>query len=82
MVLEGNYLLLDEDGWRDLHKLADYTLFIRADEDKLRDRLIDRKAASGNSMEKAAQFVDFSDMRNVRLCLNHSLKPDMELSFM
>lgn len=80
IVLEGNYLLLDEDGWRDLHNMADYTLFIRADEDMLRERLVSRKAASGNTLEKAAQFVDFSDMRNVRLCLNHSLKPDMELN--
>ena len=81
VVLEGNYLLLDEDGWRDLHKMADYTLFIRADEDMLRERLVNRKVASGNTVEDAMKFVDFSDMRNVRLCLNHSLKPDMELYF-
>ena len=34
---------------------------------------------SGNSREKAEQFVDFSDMRNVRLCLEHSKKADLEL---
>ncbi|MCR5556639.1 MAG: nucleoside/nucleotide kinase family protein [Butyrivibrio sp.] len=79
IVLEGNYLLLDADGWKDLHKMADYTLFITAKEDMLRERLVSRKAASGNTLEKAAEFVDFSDMKNVRLCLNHSLKPDMEL---
>ena len=79
VILEGNYLLLDEDGWRDLHKLADYTIFLRADEEILRQRLIDRKEASGNSREKAVEFVDFSDMRNVRLCLEHSLKADLEL---
>ena len=81
VVLEGNYLLLDEDGWRDLHKMADYTLFIRADEEMLRERLVSRKAASGNTIEKAEAFVDFSDMKNVRLCLENSLKPDMELYF-
>ncbi len=67
VVLEGNYLLLDEEGWKELHKMADYTIFLRADEDMLRNRLVDRKEASGNAREKAEEFVDFSDMRNVRL---------------
>lgn len=79
VILEGNYLLLDEEGWRDLHEMADYTIFIRAKEDCLRNRLIDRKEASGNSRKKAEEFVDFSDMRNVKVCLEHSLKPDLEL---
>ena len=60
-------------------EFADYTIFLRADKDMLRERLVDRKEASGNSREKAEEFVDFSDMRNVRLCLEHSLKADLEL---
>ncbi len=80
VILEGNYLLLDEDGWRDLHKLADYTIFINAEEDVLRQRLVDRKEASGNSRKKAEEFVDFSDMRNVHLCLDKSLKADLVLN--
>jgi pantothenate kinase len=79
IVLEGNYLLLDEDSWRELHNMADYTISIRADEEMLRSRLVDRKEASGNSREKAEEFVDFSDMRNVRLCLENSLRADLEL---
>ncbi len=79
VILEGNYLLLDEEGWRDIHKMADYTIFLRGDEEVLRKRLVDRKEASGNSRDKAEAFVDFSDMRNVRLCLNHSLPADLEL---
>ncbi len=79
LLLEGNYLLLDEDGWRDLSDMADYTISIRADEKMLRNRLIDRKAASGNSYIDAEKFVDYSDMRNVRLCLSKSQKADLEL---
>ncbi len=80
VLLEGNYLLLDEEGWRDLKEKADYTIFIKSDEEMLRRRLIDRKEASGNSREKAEAFVDYSDMRNVRLCLEHSMKADLVLS--
>ncbi len=79
VLLEGNYLLLDEDGWRELKGLADYTIALKADADMLRTRLVDRKEASGNPRGKAEAFVDFSDMRNVRLCLEHSMKADLEL---
>ena len=69
ILLEGNYLLLDEDGWRDLSKYADYTISVKAGADMLRDRLVERKIKSGASKEKAAEFVDYSDMYNVRICL-------------
>ena len=80
VLLEGNYLLLDEDGWRDISEYADYTISMKADPKMLRERLIDRKTASGNTREKAEKFVDFSDMANVRICLEHSKKADMELT--
>jgi pantothenate kinase len=80
VILEGNYLLLNEDGWRELRNYADYTIRIIANEDFLRSRLIDRKAKSGNTLEKATAFVDFSDMANVRICLNDSLDAHMTLS--
>ena len=79
ILLEGNYLLLDEDGWRDLSGYADYTISIKAEEDILRKRLVDRKIKSGASEEKAAKFVDYSDMYNVRICLEKTMKADLEL---
>lgn len=79
LLLEGNYLLLDEPGWNDLSDIADYTISITGDCDMLRQRLVDRKEKSGNSRDKAEKFVDFSDMRNVRTCLEHTKKADLEL---
>ena len=80
ILLEGNYLLLDEDGWRDLRSMADYTISIRADVDLLRRRLIDRRIRTGVDPEPAVRFVDFSDMPNVRLCLRETLPADLELA--
>ncbi|WP_029319137.1 nucleoside/nucleotide kinase family protein [Butyrivibrio sp. AE3004] len=80
VLLEGNYLLLDEDGWREIKDYADYTISIKADENMLRGRLIDRKIKSGNTRKAAERFVDFSDMTNVRLCLNKTIKADLELT--
>lgn len=79
VLLEGNYLLLDEDGWRDLSHYADYTISIRADETLLRGRLIDRRIKTGVEEAAAVRFVDFSDMPNVRLCLEKTAPADLQL---
>ena len=79
VILEGNYLLLDMDGWRGLRKYADYTAFIYRGEELLRDRLISRKMASGKSELAAEKFVDFSDMANVKLVLEKSTPADLNL---
>ena len=44
-----------------------------------RKRLIARRIASGVNQEASEKFVDFSDMANVRLCLEKTKKADLEL---
>lgn len=80
VLLEGNYLLLDEPGWRELRALADYTVKITADIETLRPRLLARKIASGAMPETAGDFVERSDLWNARLCLERSLPADLTLS--
>ena len=80
VLIEGNYLLLDADGWRDLSRYADYTISLTADEEMLRRRLIRRKMKTGMTREDAERFVESSDMRNVLLCLDKTMKADLELS--
>lgn len=80
VLLEGNYLLLDIDGWRDLSDYADYTVSLSADEELLRNRLVERRVATGVKKADAERFVDFSDMANVRLCLDKTRKADLELT--
>lgn len=79
VLLEGNYLLLEEEGWRELSARADYTISVRAEEGFLRERLIDRRIKTGVEKEAAIRFVDFSDMPNVRLCLEKTKPADLEL---
>ena len=68
VLMEGNYLLLEAEGWNQLRKYADFTISIRANEALLRERLIRRKISTGVSAAEAEVFVDYSDMYNVRLC--------------
>ena len=79
VLLEGNYLLLDEDGWRELAAEADYTISVSAEERLLRERLIDRRIRTGVEREATVRFVDFSDMPNVRLCLEKTMRADLRL---
>lgn len=79
VLIEGNYLLLDEDGWRDLRRYADYTVSVAAEEKLLRERLIARRMKTGVSEEASIRFVDFSDMPNVRLCLEKTMPADLRL---
>ena len=79
VLLEGNYLLLDEEGWRDLSANADYTVSVSAGETLLRKRLIERKILTGVAEDAAVRFVDFSDMPNVWLCLEKSRPADLRL---
>jgi hypothetical protein len=79
VILEGNYLLLDQPGWTEIKKYSDYSIKLTADEKLLKSRLLDRKIKSGASPEEAEKFVGFSDMANVRICLNHSAEADLEI---
>lgn len=79
VLLEGNYLLLDMDGWRELASRADYTISLWANENLLRERLVERKIATGVERAAAEEFVDFSDMANVRLCLQKTMRADLEI---
>lgn len=79
VILEGNYLLLDLDGWQELKDFADYTVSVRAEETLLRERLISRRIKTGVAEDEAARFVDYSDMPNVRLCLSRSVSADLQL---
>ena len=78
VLVEGNYLLLDEEIWRDLPH--DYAVFISADEERLRDRLICRKMRSGATYEAALSHSETADGPNVRLTLARHLSADLTLS--
>lgn len=65
LLIEGNWLLLDEEPWHVLRPLADYTLRIDVPPALLRDRLITRKVQGGLSEAEASAFYETSDAPNV-----------------
>lgn len=78
VLLEGNYLLLEEEGWKNLCQYADLTVKLVADLEHLRKRLVERQYKSGKTYEDAVAFVEYSDLYNAKICLEHSLGADLE----
>ena len=79
ILLEGNYLLYEEEPWNDLSTFCDASLFLRMEEDVLIKRIIERKVQTGRSIDEATRTVYASDVRNIRLVLNHRKPADHEI---
>lgn len=76
ILIEGNYLLLKEPGWTNVRVLGDYSVFVDAPREILRERLINRKVQGGKSRDEAERFFDFSDGRNIERVLTNSARAD------
>lgn len=78
LVAEGNYLLLDEDRWRDLKDCYDITVMIEEPEAVLRARLEERwKALTGQAL---IDKIDGNDLPNGRRVMTGSVDPDYVVS--
>jgi pantothenate kinase len=80
VVVEGNYLLLDEPGWRDLRGLFDVTVMLVASETALEARLTERWQGFGLEGEAMVTKMEGNDLPNMRLVLRNSLPADYALS--
>ncbi|MGH9269965.1 MAG: nucleoside/nucleotide kinase family protein [Ilumatobacteraceae bacterium] len=67
VVVEGNYLLLDEPPWSRVASLIDVTMFVDAPCDVRRDRLLIRQERRFGDREAARRWVDEVDEPNARL---------------
>lgn len=79
VLVEGNWLLLDEPGWSDLTEHSVHNVFIEAEPALLRDRLIDRKIRGGLDRDEATAFYERSDRRNVERVLTRTDRSKVDL---
>lgn len=71
VFVEGNWLLLNEEGWKEIKDYSDFSMFIEAPEDLLRSRLIERKMMGGLPRSEAEIFYENSDKKNIFRVLNN-----------
>ena len=79
VIIEGNWLLLDEPGWRDLKKYCGYGVFVESDAEALFERLVGRKVAGGLGRGEAENFVKKSDFANIKRARERRLGCDLIL---
>jgi pantothenate kinase len=73
ILLEGNYLLLDKTGWRELHRYADKLIFINGPESIMRKHVIKRHQRGGLSLEESTIRYNSVDHKNYKL-INSNIK--------
>ncbi len=80
VVVEGNYLLLDEPPWDRVRPLLDLAVYVDADGERRHRSLIERHIAGGRTLEAAAEFVDRSDEANARIVETTRDRADVTIS--
>ena len=80
VLVEGNWLLLDEPGWRSLSHHSVFNIFIEAEPELLRQRLIERKIRGGMDRASATQFYEASDRRNIERVLQNTDRRKVDLT--
>ena len=77
IILEGNWLLLDEAPWNSLP--CDYSIFLAAGERSQLERIVQRKMLGGFSEAHAREIVEKNDWPNILRCMEKSRPGDLNL---
>jgi pantothenate kinase len=77
VLVEGNYLLLDEAPWSDLEMLFDFTIFVDVARDELERRLVARWREHGRPDDVARKWIETNDMPNIDRVLRARRRADL-----
>ncbi|NIZ60195.1 nucleoside/nucleotide kinase family protein [Sedimentitalea sp. CY04] len=77
VIVEGNYLLFDKPGWRDLRHHWDLALRLEVPGVTLKRRLIERWLSYGLSPEQARRRAEENDLANAKLIDSFALHADI-----
>jgi fructokinase len=79
IVIEGNYLLLNKELWRDLYDYWNYKVFLSVDNSILKSRLIERWLGENHTYLEAEARVIKNDLVNAYLVNSNRLEATLEL---
>jgi pantothenate kinase len=80
ILVEGNYLLLDEEPWASLAGLFDFSIFVDVPRFELERRLMERWRGLGKSDEDARTWIASNDLPNIERVLARRKKADLVIS--
>ncbi len=79
IIVEGNYLLLDDPQWAECRKYYDLTVMINVNLKTIHERLIERWKAYDYSRERSEIKINENDLPNARLVIEQSIPADIML---
>ncbi|KAI3829724.1 hypothetical protein L1987_03852 [Smallanthus sonchifolius] len=77
VIVEGNYLLLDEGSWKEISSILDEKWFVDADIDVAMERVLKRHISTGNTPEIAKQRIEYNDRPNAELVFKSKKNADL-----
>lgn len=80
VIVEGNYLLLDEPVWRDLDDYWDLAVFVQIGVETIKTRLMQRYKAHGFDEETSARWIESNDIPNAERVLKNRVPEDVTLN--
>ncbi|NIH77909.1 MULTISPECIES: nucleoside/nucleotide kinase family protein [Amycolatopsis] len=79
VITEGNYLLVDEEPWREVPGLLEEVWFLKPDEQERIERLVNRHRRYGRTLVEAKGRALGSDQRNADLIETTASRADLVL---
>ncbi|MFC6490790.1 nucleoside triphosphate hydrolase [Nitratireductor sp. GCM10026969] len=79
ILVEGNYLLLDEEPWRELEALFDLTVYLDVPRAELERRLLARWHGHGREAAAARHWVETNDLPNADRVMRTRREADIVL---
>ena len=79
LIVEGNYLLIEEEPWAELKKSWDHTIFINPGIDTLENRLLNRWLRHGLNSQDAKNRTLINDLPNARYVIEKSSGSDTQI---
>ncbi|KAI6674816.1 hypothetical protein NL676_002722 [Syzygium grande] len=77
VIVEGNYLLLEEGVWEDLSSFFDEKWFIDVDIDKAMQRVLKRHISTGKAPDVARWRIEYNDRPNAELIMKSKKNADL-----
>jgi pantothenate kinase len=79
VIVEGNYLLLDEEPWRKFHALFDLRIFLTARQEIMLGNLRQRHSRGGKSLAEIEDQLARVDLPNTERVLGNSITPHIRI---
>ncbi|QMU20296.1 nucleoside/nucleotide kinase family protein [Gordonia rubripertincta] len=76
VIVEGNYLGLDVPDWRDVRQVLDRLIYVDADAETRRERLLNRHIAAGKTDAEARAWIEAVDEPNAELIATTRARAD------